>query len=155
MLNAYPVEEWNGGKVHRVKADIIHLMRGQIYTIDGKTFLTFGGALSIDREGRVEGETWWKEEMPTYEELDEAVRNLRNYQNQVDYIITHSCSERALQYPDLKMSIGQKCFSPEVQMLSYLEDIVTFKHWWFGHFHIDAELGSKYTAILHRIVKIV
>ena len=33
LLEQYPVEEWNGGKVHRVREKILHLMRGQIFTI--------------------------------------------------------------------------------------------------------------------------
>ncbi|WP_246361985.1 metallophosphoesterase family protein [Paenibacillus alba] len=28
MLDAYPVEIWNGGKVHRINDSVIHLMRG-------------------------------------------------------------------------------------------------------------------------------
>ena len=48
-LNAYPVDEWNGGKVHIMENNIIHLMRGQVFDIDGTTFFTFGGAASIDR----------------------------------------------------------------------------------------------------------
>lgn len=48
LLNEYPVEEWNGGKVHRIKENIIHLMRGQVFNMDGKTFFTMGGAYSID-----------------------------------------------------------------------------------------------------------
>ena len=32
LLNQYPVELWNGGKVHRVTDHVIHLMRGQLFT---------------------------------------------------------------------------------------------------------------------------
>ena len=35
-LNSYPIEEWNGGKIHRLSDSVIHLMRGQVYTINGK-----------------------------------------------------------------------------------------------------------------------
>ena len=38
-LNSYPVEEWNGGKVHRIRKSVIHLMRGQVFKLEGKTFL--------------------------------------------------------------------------------------------------------------------
>lgn len=38
MLNSYPVDKWNGGKVHFIDNDIIHLMRGQIFEIDGIRF---------------------------------------------------------------------------------------------------------------------
>ena len=39
-LDAYPVEEWKGGKIQRIRPSIIHLMRGQVYTIDGKRLST-------------------------------------------------------------------------------------------------------------------
>ena len=37
-LNSYPIDEWNGGKVHFIESDIIHLMRGQVFDIAGTTF---------------------------------------------------------------------------------------------------------------------
>jgi hypothetical protein len=40
MLNGYPVTSWNGGKVHRISDNIFHLMRGQIFTIDGLRIFT-------------------------------------------------------------------------------------------------------------------
>ena len=152
LINSYPVEMWNGGKVHKIKPDIIHLMRGQVFEIEGKTIFTFGGATSIDKDYRVEGESWWSQELPTYEELDEGVANLKRYGNRVDYIITHSCSERAFAYPIIQNNATIKYHCPEVQMLSYIEEIATFKHWFFGHFHLDAELGDRYTALLHNVV---
>jgi len=48
LLNALPVAEWNGGKVHRIGEKIIHLMRGQMFELDGKTIFTMGGAPSHD-----------------------------------------------------------------------------------------------------------
>ena len=42
LINAYDVTTWNGGKVHIIKTDengtpkVIHLMRGQVYEIEGK-----------------------------------------------------------------------------------------------------------------------
>lgn len=33
-INAYPIEKWNGGKVHRIRRNIFHLMRGQIFDIE-------------------------------------------------------------------------------------------------------------------------
>ena len=48
LLNSYPISEWNGGKVHAIGDKIKHLMRGQIFEIEGKTFFTMGGAASHD-----------------------------------------------------------------------------------------------------------
>ncbi len=52
-LNSLPVEEWNGGKVHKIRKSVIHLMRGQYYMIGGKTVFTFGGAASHDVQGGI------------------------------------------------------------------------------------------------------
>lgn len=154
LINTFPVEQWHGGKVHKIKPDIIHLMRGQVFEIDGNMVFTFGGATSIDKFMRREGLSWWPQELPTYEELDEGAANLKRYGNKVDYIITHSCGERALAYPAVRNSATLKLSCPESQMLSYIEEISQFKHWYFGHFHIDAKLGDKYTALYQDIVKL-
>lgn len=154
LLEAFPVEKWHGGKVHKIKPDILHLMRGQVFEIEGKTIFTFGGATSIDKFMRREGLSWWKQELPTYEELDEGIANLKKHNNKVDYIITHSCSERALMYPQIRNSATLKLSCPESQVLSYIEEIAEYKHWYFGHFHIDAELSDKYTVLYQDIKRI-
>lgn len=48
LLAKYPTEEWHGGTVQRIRPSVIHLMRGQVYDIQGKTFFTMGGASSHD-----------------------------------------------------------------------------------------------------------
>ena len=52
-LDAYPLEEWNGGKIQKIRPSIIHLMRGQIYNIDGCKIFAFGGASSHDIDGGI------------------------------------------------------------------------------------------------------
>lgn len=152
LLNSYPVTEWHGGKVHIIKPDIIHLMRGQVFELEGNTIFTFGGATSVDKAFRVEGESWWAEEMPSHEELDEAIANLKRYNKKVDYIITHSCGERALMYPPLRDRGRKFGLYPENHMLSYFEDIVKYKRWYFGHYHMDGRLNEKMTVLYNGIV---
>ena len=55
-IYSYPIETWSGGKVHRIRKNIRHLMRGEYYTIGSKTFFTFGGGYSIDKEWRLQYE---------------------------------------------------------------------------------------------------
>ena len=154
LLESFPTEEWHGGKVRKIRENIIHLTRGQVFEIDGNTFFTFGGATSIDRFMRTEGLSWWRRELPDYRELDEGIANLKRYNNSVDYVITHSCGERAFNYPQIRFSATLKADCPEMHMLSYFEDVVKFRHWYFGHFHTDAVLSDKYTALFHEIVEI-
>lgn len=49
--NALPKEEWNGGHVHKVRENVIHLMRGEIFHLNGKSVYVFGGARSHDISG--------------------------------------------------------------------------------------------------------
>lgn len=42
LLAQYPITEWNGGKVQMIRPNVIHLMRGQVYSIDGSSFFTMG-----------------------------------------------------------------------------------------------------------------
>ena len=64
-LNDYPVDEWMGGKVHIIESNIIHLMRGQVFDIDGTKFYTFGGAHNVDRYARIEDFDWFPKEIPS------------------------------------------------------------------------------------------
>ena len=35
LLRKYPTEEWNGGKIQRIRPHVIHLMRGQVFDLQG------------------------------------------------------------------------------------------------------------------------
>lgn len=96
-LYEYPVEEWNGGKIHRIRPNVIHLMRGQVFDIDGLSIFTMGGGLSIDQQFRVPGRSWWPEEMPSDEEYAEARANLQKHGNQVDVIISHAAPDETME----------------------------------------------------------
>ena len=129
-------------------------MRGQVFEIEGKTIFTFGGATSIDRCFRTEGRSWWRQELPTEREIEEGIKNLGRYNNEVDFVITHACGKQAIMSPQLKAKAGIKIACPEVGILTGFEEIVKCKHWYFGHFHIDAELGDKYTVLYQRVVEL-
>ena len=139
-LYSYPVELWHGGKVHKIRPSVIHLMRGQIYEIDGKSFFTFGGASShdiesgildpedpdfkekkkwLDREWhsyRVNHITWWAQELPSEEEMQEGRANLTAHDNQVDFIVTHCCATST------QMLIDAQKLKPDIET-DYLEEI--------------------------------
>ena len=38
-IYSYPVKEWRGGKVHEVRSNVLHLMRGEVFSIEDKKFL--------------------------------------------------------------------------------------------------------------------
>ena len=48
LLSEFPVSSWRGGQVQRIRPSVLHLMRGQIFDIDGKRIFTMGGASCHD-----------------------------------------------------------------------------------------------------------
>ena len=88
-LERYPVDDWHGGKVHRIRPHVLHLTRGQIFELEGCRFFTMGGTKSHDTNHRINHISWWRQELPSDEEYIEALQNLERYNWQVDYIITH------------------------------------------------------------------
>ena len=89
LLNSYPVEEWNGGLTHHICGNLRHLIRGQIFTIQGKTLLAVGGGESRDMLFRKAGQSWWPGELPGYDELDGWFARLDAAGGGVDYIASH------------------------------------------------------------------
>lgn len=149
LLDAYPVEEWHGGKIHRIKSSVIHLMRGQVYNIDGRTFFIMGGASSTDKHYRVENVSWWSREFPSEEEFNEARNNLIKYNNKVDYIITHCIGSELMRNYGLI-----RAFDSLTDFLTEIEMTVDYKKWYFGHFHRDMIIDDKHTLLYQNIVEI-
>ena len=174
-LDAFPVEEWHDGKVHKIRNSVIHLMRGQIYEIQGKSFFVFGGASSHDIDGgilelddpdfhrrkkrlnrewipyRINHVSWWEQEIASDAEMLEGVMNLQKHGNEVDYIITHCCatSIQAL------LSLGG--YEPDKQT-DYLEKIrqqVQYKKWFFGHYHDNKQVTADDLLLYEQIVRIL
>ncbi len=142
-LNSFPVEMWHGGKVHRIRKNILHLMRGQIFTIEDKTFFTMGGGYSIDKYLRKEGISWWKEEIPSEEEFEEARNNLKKYNHKVDFIITHAAPEKIMNmiFPN---------HAPELKLNLFLQEVMdstSYAHWYFGHLHQEKTFPFNVTQL--------
>ena len=89
LLNKYPVKTWNGGLVHELKPNIMHLMRGELFNIDELSIFTMGGGESTDLDVRFETATWDKDEIPTQSDLLRGAQKLEEMECQVDIIITH------------------------------------------------------------------
>lgn len=172
MLESYPIEIWNGGKIRKIGEKIIHLERGQVFEIQGKKIFTFGGASSHDIEGgilnrndenfrqkathlrkrrinfRVLNESWWERELPNEKEMQEGLENLARYNNEVDIIISHCCSNIT------QANFGVKGKDILTDYFDKIEEIVSFKHWYFGHYHQDRILDNKHTIMYHDLKEV-
>ena len=173
-LDTYPVEQWHGGKVHKIREHVIHLMRGQVFEIEGKKFFTMGGASSHDisdgildpfedkelikewrndwsKMFRVNHVSWWERELPSEEEMQEGIENLKKHDNKVDFIITHSPSASVIAL------LGKGLYEQD-RLTKYLEEIrcnTEYKRFFSGHFHINKAVNDKDIILYEQIVRVV
>lgn len=153
-LSCYPVEYWCGGSAHKIRNNVIHLMRGEIYNIEGNSVFVMGGGYPIDKALRTEGTSWWPQEMPSEEEYRSARENLKRAGHRVDYIITHTAPAETISYLSEKENSVTPGVEEERALTVFLDEVqksVSYKHWYFGHLHVDSELRKNQTALFHAI----
>lgn len=149
-LNKLPVEQWCGGRVHKLRERIIHVLRGEILNVHGKSFFCFGGAYSIDRAMRKIDVSYWEEELPTDEDFSNGNRNLEKVGFEVDYIITHTCPLGTVGYMQGSHGIVEEL--PLQNYLEWVREKVSYRQWYFGHWHEDKQLWQGQRAIYFDIV---
>lgn len=140
ILKSLPSKEMFGGEVGVFCEKVYHLKTGEIYTIDGKKFLVFGGALSIDKEYRILGTSYWEEEIPSIEDFHRARNNLIRNDCKVDYLLTHTCSDIVVK----ELFKFSKIFEDKTSiMIRVLESEIKSPYInYFGHFHEHVEKGN-------------
>ncbi|MDL2215719.1 metallophosphoesterase [Ruminococcaceae bacterium OttesenSCG-928-N02] len=145
LLREYPVQEFAGGRCRHIGGNVRQLMRGEIFTIEDMKLFCFGGGESQDKAERTEGVNWWRSEMPTADELDNAEENLAKNKWQVDYILTHEPSAK------LSLFIDQERIETNRlgRFFDELAEKVTYKTWYCGCFHRDMAIGTK-AAVVYR-----
>jgi hypothetical protein len=140
-LFALPKVHMFEGAVGRLNDSIYHLKRGEIYQIEGHKFFVFGGGQSIDKHLRVEGISWWRQEIPTHGEMQYGIENLLAHGNRVDYILTHTGPTNALR--EIPYLMTEKLSDPTIKYLDYVLETVSFKMWYFSHMHEDMNIGDN------------
>lgn len=179
LYNNYPVKEWNGGKVHEIRPSVLHLMRGEVFNIEGKKFFAFGGASSHDiqdgildpndysKEGfnkiykqwcdenkmfRVKNVSWWEQELPSEEEMENGRRNLATHNWEVDYVISHCL-------PQSIAAIYSRGFYKSDIITDYLDKLMLenglkFNKWYCGHYHDCETIYGKFIILFNNIERI-
>lgn len=135
LLYTQPEEERWGGMV-RVVDGCFHLQRGEVYTMEGYTLFTFGGATSVDKKTRRKGLSWWPQEVLSDQEAEKGKASLASHNWTVDYVITHTAPH---QFRDVYAHTlwGKEMPCPTADYLTTIYPNITYQRWYFGHFHDD------------------
>ena len=178
LYSEFEVVDFHGGKAHKIRENIYHLMRGYVFDLCDKKFFAFGGASSHDiddgildrkdfqsdrelvneynrrtRRGemlRINHVSWWKEEMPSPEEMAFGLKKLNDNKNDGDFIVSHCAPSH------VAASISAGTYKPDM-LTNYFETIsqtVNFKKWFFGHYHNDIAVDDKYILLHDQIIRI-
>ncbi|MDR1587138.1 MAG: metallophosphoesterase [Treponema sp.] len=127
--NVFPVHE---------KPFVAYLKRGKVYTIDGFDFLVLGGALSIDKKFRKPGLSWWEGEYWSFDEK-KALMDLLKGRNRFDYVLSHTGPARInhLLFQNGGDAYFPKFFDDVAALNETIEERITCKGWFCGHWHKD------------------
>ncbi len=149
LLEKYPLTNWNSGRVHMIFENIVHLLNGELYVIDNRKILTFGGGFneninrfSINNENLAQQITFTSQ-------IDNLVKNIKKANQNLDIIISHEAPS----------SIAP-CLETEKFHCNYINNILEeirthakFKSWFFGKYHVDKIIPPKYYALFNDVVK--
>lgn len=178
-LKEFPVVDLYGGKAHKIRSNIYHLMRGYIFEIQGRKFFAFGGASSHDisdgildandyehwddflrvyhswvkkrKSFRVNHMSWWAEELPTEDEMRRAEQILKENGCKVDYILTHCCPQ------EVASLISQGAYKADrlTNWFNMIAHMVEFHGWYFGHYHGESDIYCKFHMRYEKIERII
>ncbi len=153
LLTQYPVEAWCGAPAQRINGNLIHLLRGEIYTIEDKAIFAMGGGVCQDDDYRDQDDSRARWELPSKEEFDRAAASIERVNGKIDYIITHEPPMKVKSFLQLKQP-GQ---GVEITGLNtFFEELAkccTFKRWFFGSMHVDKFISTTHAAVFRKVLR--
>lgn len=147
LLSKLPIIKKFKGKVRKVSDSVFYAIRGEIYTINGKKILTFGGAESTDKQYRVEGYSWWKDEEVTIKDFKRTIDNLERESFKVDYFITHTGGG------EVARNLGFLPTNSDKYVSFFLDTLRDTPHY-CGHYHVDRIINKQSRVLFNDIIEL-
>ena len=140
-IKSYKLIDKFGGKVfiEDEYPNILFAKDSEIYDFNGNKTLVIGGAYSIDKEERLlYGYHWFKDEQPSDDTRQKVLEVLKQRNNQIDIILTHTCPFKYLPHEMFIAGVDQnKVDQSTEKYFDLIEEKIEYKNWYCGHFHTD------------------
>jgi predicted phosphodiesterase len=118
--------------------NILFAPRVHRFEIEGVSFLSVGGANSIDREWRIEGESWWPEEQISYGDILQATNG-----GHAQVMLTHECPKAVNLFPNGSInswSVDGLVYAEKSRIaMQHVVDEVRPELLFHGHYHFFAD----------------
>ena len=102
-----------------------------------------------NRFTRIEGESWWKEEMPSEEEMQHGLDTLAANRWKADFIISHDGPASVL-----AQLYGGITPDPLSKYFEEIHSRAKYKYWFFGHHHVNSQITNKDFVVYEQIIRI-
>lgn len=183
-LEQYPIEEWNGGKISFITPSIIYLQYGEIFTLEGKKFLSVGKAASHDIDHGIIDPA----DYSTREEMKAACKKIEKehggwqfalyrikgeswWEQEIPNDIEKNNAIVNLDTVNNKVDfilsheapasdvvlLSGGCYKPDAYAYWLEKNIrnrVDFQQWFFGHYHLNRVIDSHHSCLYDKIIQI-
>ena len=130
-LYSFPIE--NGYRA--LRDNVLHIPRGTVMNIGGHNVLFIGGASSIDKAYRKEGESWWPQELITDHDITTAMHNVGD--KDITVVVSHEAPFLPYGRSDDFLPLEVAAVSQsQREKLQYILNQTQPSLWYHGHHHI-------------------
>ena len=145
-IKTYKTKLFNNGIVYYEEdyPNILFAKDGEIYTFNNKKVLVIGGAYSVDKEYRLsKGYHWYESEQPTQKCKNKIKEILKQNNNKIDVILSHTCLFKYMPYEVFISGIDQsKVDNSTEHFLDEIESNLDYQKWYCGHYHTDKKIDK-------------
>lgn len=106
----------------------------------------YGGTIPY----REEGKSWWKQEMPSEEEMKHGLETLKAHGMKADFIVTHDAPASDIAI----LGGGALHQDPLTRYFEEIKYMTNYDAWFFGHHHKNQRLTGKDFVLFEQIIRI-
>ena len=153
-IKTYKTKKFHDGIVYYEEdyPNILFAKDGEIYNFNNKKVLVIGGAYSVDKYFRLaRGYNWYESEQPSDETKNKVKSVLKDLDNKVDIILSHTCPYKYLPREMFLEGIDQSTVDNSTEyFLDEIEESTDYNLWYCGHYHTDKKI-DKIIFMFHKI----
>ena len=153
-IKTYKTKKFHEGIVYYEEdyPNILFAKDGEVYNFNNHKVLVIGGAYSVDKYFRLaRGYNWYESEQPNDKTKNKVKKVLKDLDNKVDIILSHTCPYKYLPREMFLEGIDQSTVDNSTEyFLDEIEESTDYNLWYCGHYHTDKEI-DKIIFMFHKI----